>query len=231
MVQVTEPDVAQAGIPRIIHQIWFGGPMPPEFVRYGRELQALHPGWIFHYWGSGTGIPYGTSAAVRRLLDLAPGYFPHDALRFRADVLRLEVLRLHGGVYVDTDVEALRPLDGLLAMACGETQTAFAGYSPSRGPGGERLLTNAIMGATPRHPWIKRCLDELPESLRARRGKPLAQVAGPWHVTRCWHAEPAGVAVLEPPVLYPRTDEEREGAFTVHHWATGRDRRRRERAK
>ena len=43
-----------------------------------------------------------------------PAADPARNLAERADVLRYEILRRHGGVYVDVDVECLRPLDDLL---------------------------------------------------------------------------------------------------------------------
>lgn len=41
---------------------------------------------------------------------------------FASDVLRFDILKKHGGVYLDVDVELLKPLDNLL------DQTAFAGF-------------------------------------------------------------------------------------------------------
>jgi len=57
-----------------------------------------------------------------------------------SDLLRYEILRRHGGVYVDTDVECLRPIDELLTGV-----VAFAGFElPGR-------LGTAVMGAVPGH--------------------------------------------------------------------------------
>ena len=71
----------------------------------------------------------------------------------RSDILRLELVHRFGGVYVDTDVECLRPIDPLL-----EGVTFFV----------ERLnsgrLTHPIMGAVPEHPLLGRAIREMKPS-------------------------------------------------------------------
>ena len=64
-----------------------------------------------------------------------------------ADLIRLEALITHGGVYVDQDVEPLRPLDPLLYVP------AFAAWED------ERSVPNAVMGAVPDHPAMVACLE------------------------------------------------------------------------
>ena len=55
----------------------------------------------------------------------------------RSDIIRLEVLFRFGGVYVDTDVECLRPIDPLLR----EGADFFAAYMR---PG---TVNNAVIGS------------------------------------------------------------------------------------
>ena len=100
--------------------------MPDDFQRYGETWREHHPEWEMPLWTDDN------------LPELAhPGAFErgrHHAER--ADVLRYEVLRQFGGVYVDTDVECLRPIDPLL-----EGVQAFVAYQR---PG---EVCNAVMGA------------------------------------------------------------------------------------
>ncbi len=121
-------DARSAPIPRIVHRIWLGdAPMPPEYEAYGRSWAEHHPGWEHRLW-TDQDVPH------------PPGADNARNLSERSDLLRYEILRAHGGVYVDTDVECLRPIDDLLTGV-----TAFAAYEvPGR-------LCGAVVGSVPGH--------------------------------------------------------------------------------
>lgn len=65
---------------------------------------------------------------------------------FRADLIRLEALYLHGGIYLDSDVELFKTLDPLLNLE------VFAVSEAADEKNGHAM--NAIMGATPKNPII-----------------------------------------------------------------------------
>lgn len=194
-------------IPKIIHRIWVKGSglLPEEYAEAGEMWQEMHPDWEVRTW---TMPPF--RLRNQELWDGAPR---EDRMRWRADVLRLELLLNFGGLYVDMDVIPLRPLDALL-----DTRRAVAGYSPDTWKG-TKVITNAIMAAEPFHPWMMRCVDRLPASVEEYAGRFTAMVVGPHHVNRCLEADD-DVTVLEAPLLYPRTKRERLQAFTYHMWAT-----------
>src|SRR3990167_9191444 len=99
-------------IPRVLHQIWLGGPFPDEFARYRQLWLALHPGWEHHLWTDDTMIPLRNQALYDAAEQIAPG----SEQQFRADGARYEILAVYGGVYADTDMEPLRPIDELLGV-------------------------------------------------------------------------------------------------------------------
>lgn len=167
--------------------------MPPTFRSYGERWVDLHPGWELTDWSHPTAIR-GMRATSRHLIDSARHLCPRDWRRFQADVARLEVLWLHGGVYVDTDVQPRQPLDGWLAEYGIDTdglpyEVCVAGRSP-QSIRSQHPITNAVMIATPRHPFVGACLDRLPRDAHAPglRGRPLAQRIGPWMLTRVYEA-------------------------------------------
>ena len=99
-----------AVIPRILHQVWVGpDPMPQEYEGYRESWRRHHPGWEMHLWTEDS-LPddFVRPEAYERLRNPAE----------RSDIIRLEVLYRFGGVYVDTDIECLRPIDPLLGGAC-----------------------------------------------------------------------------------------------------------------
>jgi mannosyltransferase OCH1-like enzyme len=195
--------------PRLLHRIWIEGspPMPVPFIESGQAWADMNPGWTVRLWG-GPDFPMRNACLYRR----APA---GDAFRYRSDLLRLEILLRHGGVYVDADMQPLRPLDELLD---GAPNTAFAAHSPDRWKG-QRIISNAFLATVPNHPWMLRCVRKMPISVQAFRGTFTAMMTGPHHVNRC--LEPGDdVRVLEPSTVYPTTKAEAESAFAFHAWAT-----------
>jgi mannosyltransferase OCH1-like enzyme len=190
-------------IPRVIHHIWIGpDPIPDEHRRWIGSWKRLHPKWEHRLWTED---------------DL-----PNDPIRpeilerlrapvERADILRLEILYRHGGVYVDTDVECLRPVDDALAGH------DFVGVCLKPG-----RMTNTFIASVPAHPLLERALQEAkPLEVYWTLSAPsdaLKEVAGPPLLRRLVRDYP-DVELLEPPLFFPSTDEEREQALGVHHLA------------
>ena len=186
-------------IPRIIHSIWIGDdPLPDEHARLGETWRELHPEWEHRLW---TEEHVPAVPAADRARNVAE----------RADVLRYEILRRHGGVYVDVDVECLRPLDDLLTGV-----EVFAAYEvPGR-------LCNAVMGGVAGHPALDRLCHlvaqtvgrgHYPEAtatvLLTRAFEPLPEVtlfAAERFYPYLWDQSPADAEITD-------------GTYAVHHWA------------
>jgi len=136
------------------------------------------------------------------------GYCQDNAMQ--ADLVRLEALWDHGGVYLDADIELLHPLDSLLD---GEP---FAAWEDSR------QLCNAVIGAPPRHPAVAAALRYLEREVKL--GLP---PVGPRALTAAWHSRD-DVRLLPRESFYPygywekhRAGEDftqLDGCYGVHHW-------------
>ena len=90
-------------IPQIVHRIWIGESVT-EFDEYWSEWQALNSGWQFVDWNR------------EAILNEFPSYasiMPEDDPVRTSDVARVLILQKFGGLYVDADFKALRPLTGL----------------------------------------------------------------------------------------------------------------------
>ena len=121
-------------IPKLIHHVWPGqDPFRAEFHRFRRSFLDQHPDWSLRFWRDDLGPQ--ASAGVRAVLA-----DPRYSAVIKSDVVRYEVLRLYGGVYVDTDVECLRPFDDLLedAFFCGRES--------------QDVLCPSVLGCVPGHP-------------------------------------------------------------------------------
>jgi len=163
-------------IPRILHRVV---PEKPNATADGwwARFEELHPDWqlITHR----DPLDPKDWPLTRDHWDKAA-----NGAQF-ADMIRLEALYRWGGIYVDQDVEPLRRFEPLLYCS------AFAAWED------ERSIPNAVMGATPRHPAIKACLDEMLTRLPGDTWK-----AGPGVLTDLLPGRP-DVLLLPPGTFYP----------------------------
>jgi hypothetical protein len=126
-------------IPRIIHSCWFGrGDKPGKIVKCMRSWPKHLDGYMFIEWNEDNfdirSNPYVQQAYEAR------------KYAFVSDYVRLYALYHHGGIYMDTDVEVLQPLDRFLQ------HEAFSGFED------ERHVPTGLMASVKGHPWIAELL-------------------------------------------------------------------------
>ncbi len=95
-------------IPRIIHYCWFGGnPLPELAQRCMASWRKYFPGWEIREWNE-------ENFDVRAIEYTSQAY---DAKKyaFVSDYARFWILYRYGGIYFDTDVEVVRPFDGIVS--------------------------------------------------------------------------------------------------------------------
>jgi mannosyltransferase OCH1-like enzyme len=96
-----------AHIPKIIHQIWLGGPLPATYKRWQETWQKKHPDWHYKLWTDLdlVDFPFTDRSRFERALDI----------REKADILRYDILLHFGGLYVDIDFECLKSFEPIHA--------------------------------------------------------------------------------------------------------------------
>lgn len=211
-------------IPRILHRIWLRDEMPEAFAAFGERWRELHPDWLWQEWTDPSELEHLPGAQIRAR---AQEYFPDDWKRFEADVLRLELLWLHGGVYVDTDIEPHAAIDELFEEEPDVADMNELEVLMALSPQQVRQIhpvTNCFMAAIPFHPYIGELISELETALSRTPRRSLAQTIGPWHLTRTLRARPwRGVHVLHWSSLF---GERGEGSrWLTHHWNNAKRKR------
>jgi len=183
-------------IPRIFHQIWLGEE-PFPYTSERETWRRLHPDWEHRLWAEDN-LPgdLELAEAGNRLRQPAE----------RADILRLELLHRHGGVYLDADFECLKPIDPLL-----DGVTCFLGLLDSG------RVSNAVIGAVPGHPLLAKAMAEVRP--RSTYGPVDREGTGPLLLERVRRGID-GVALFEPNVFYATEREQAEYAFhlSVRSW-------------
>ena len=121
-------------IPPQIHYCWFGGAMNRKTKECLESWKRLCPAYEIICWNE-KNAPLQDNNYVRQA-------FEAKKWAFVSDYVRLAVLCDQGGIYLDTDVELLKPLDILLR------ERGVIGFESD-----ERIAT-CLMAAEPRHSFF-----------------------------------------------------------------------------
>lgn len=121
-------------IPKVIHYCWFGrNPLPPLAVKCIESWKKYCPDYEIKEWNEDNFnvniIPYTQEA------------YNAKKYAFVSDYARFWILYKHGGIYFDTDVEVIKPMDEFIArgpfMGCEKegNSTRVASVAPGLGLG------------------------------------------------------------------------------------------------
>lgn len=125
-------------IPKIIWFTWLQGlGEAPEVVR------ACHQSWVARNPGWKVVSLDEASAQAYASVDYSQGHFGSLTPQQKSDLLRLDLLSHHGGVWADATCYCAQPLDEWLPQQTGSGFFAFAA------PGRDRLLSSWFLAAEP----------------------------------------------------------------------------------
>ena len=127
-------------IPKIIHYCWFGGnPLPEDAKQCINSWKKYCPDYVIKEWNESNfdinSVPYVREAYEAR------------KFAFVTDYVRLYALYNEGGIYMDTDVEVIKPLDRFLV------HVAFSGFED------ETAVPTGIMASEKGGKWAKENLE------------------------------------------------------------------------
>ena len=129
-------------IPKKIHYCWFGrNPLPPLALKCIASWKEYCPDYEIKEWNEDN-FDLSINAYVREAYEARKW-------AFITDYVRLYALVNEGGIYMDTDVEVLKPLDDLLCY------DAVSGFE-------SETQIQTLRRNTANHPMVSRPLHRYP---------------------------------------------------------------------
>jgi len=209
----------QVRIPKIIHQVWLGSPVPEEYTWLQRTWIDHHKAWEYRLWTDTEAEEF-----MKAQDPLLYQYYT-DATNYgeKSDILKWLIIYTYGGLYTDIpDYECLHSLE--LLHHCYDFYTGVQPLDTSL-----VQLGAALFAAQPRHPILRHCIETLQQDHHYVQ---IVQKTGPIHFTRSFCAVApqldTPVVALPASYFYPRAYNQsfearkawlRPESFAVHHWA------------
>lgn len=139
-------------IPKKIHYCWFGrGEKPKLAQKCIASWRKYMPDYEIIEWNEDNfDVNYNAYTKM---------CYEEKKYAFLTDYLRLVIIEEQGGIYFDTDVEAVRSFDDLLE------NSAFAGFENDT-----HIATGLGFGAEPHNPVIQQMLKEYDQLLDGQHG-------------------------------------------------------------
>ena len=122
-------------IPKVVHYCWFGkNPLPASAQKCIASWRKYLPDYEIKEWNEDNFdvdiVPYTRQAYEAR------------KYAFVSDYARFWILYLHGGLYFDTDVEIIRPLNNIISAG------AFMGFE-NNGITNQKRIPDTGIGVNP----------------------------------------------------------------------------------
>ena len=174
--------------------------MPPECLRFIEENRRINPSYEVKIW---------TERNLRLDAPFVQRAYENKMWAFVSDYLRFQILYEEGGIYLDTDMQVLKPLDPLLDDA------GFSGLNRNND-----CIYCGIMGAQRKLPLMKAIVEEY--DALSEQDFPTS----PRMYTRVFkRTQPQGVRIYPASYFYPVDEGEipsepaLKEAYATHHWA------------
>lgn len=215
---------------KVIHRFWAGPKeMPEEYAEYGHQWALLNPGWTLRMWEESDIAEFPT---LSRIFD---DLYLRDAGRHgielyvqMADVMGYAIIEKFGGIYVNCDVQPIKPLPTL-------PEGAWASYENES----EWDVVNAVIGSPgPHNEFWYSLVAGLSNQYFANRLEEMVVSTGPRYLTKKALEHPRlihvfGVNVFNP-VHWSRVERGGDASsliaqglpeetIAVHHWGHRKD--------
>lgn len=190
--------------------------MPELYREFGRKWTELNPEWLLVDWD------YSMMPPLRNQWhfdNVGTGWNPNPGAAkensitqvAQADIAAYELLYLYGGLYVNCDMEPLRPIPLSLL---GNPVTLASEIDPW-------LISNAWMMAAPAQPLFATVIESIPENIE-KETRTIDWKTGPKLLTRIVQEQFPNTPVLPARYCNPWTPQVPNGpdedSICQHHW-------------
>lgn len=206
-------------IPKIIHHIWLGSPLPEEYRVLIETWRTMHPDWVHMLW---------TDESIKNiklynqdLFDLVNNYGQ------KSDILRYEILYNIGGLYLDIDFRCLKPHD--IFHHCYDFYIGICNT-------GTVDLGIGLIGARPGHPILKQVITSMRPTKRITSYDDILKMTGNVHFMKSFMAiaptyDQGKIITFPCSFFYPTPNSERfktqeemdvwiqPESFATHYWS------------
>jgi mannosyltransferase OCH1-like enzyme len=179
-------------IPKIIHQIWLGSPVPENIIKFAQTIKDSNPDYKYIMWTDETVANYNFK---NKSLFLENKNFGQ-----KSDILRYAILEEIGGIYLDTDFVGVKSFDSLLHL------DFFVGVSYDKEP----TVYNGLIGAAPNNKIIQES-NNISE-IRNNDNMDVIITTGPWFLTKkifSNYKDAGEICVLPLSYFYPFPNDEK----------------------
>lgn len=225
---------------QIVHRFWGGpSPIPDNYAEFGIQWEELNPGWKHILWTEETILEQGV---INKDVwdDLA---IPAEGHRIdeialatqRADVIGYELVYKYGGLYVNTDIQPVRPLSVLF-----DNYPEALEYAAAPMEDAEFVVNAALWAPQPGMLFWQQCVEYLP--LRYNnypRTAFMNERTGPHLLTQMHHSLPGTLLTLSKdtfnPIHWRDVEYGQDAKFywadlpmdtvAVHHWGHRKNQR------
>lgn len=154
-------------IPKIIHLIWLGGPLPDKFISLRDKIVSVNSDYEVIEWNdNNVNFPLINYELFNSCTNLGA----------KSDILRFEILYKFGGIYLDYDFLQVKKFDELLDL------DFFAGTGESE----PHEVWNSIVGCTKENKIALKFLDGLKsitEPIKKWETSRVMYETGPYYLT------------------------------------------------
>jgi mannosyltransferase OCH1-like enzyme len=136
-------------IPKIIHSIWLGNAsLSKNYLYYFETWRKFHPDWQIKLWNEKEILKENFSN-----IDL---YLLAESYQEKSDIIRYEILRKYGGLFIDSDIECFANFDNL------HHKYDFYGYMETPAINKYRVnILNGMFASIPNHPILSATLAKI----------------------------------------------------------------------
>lgn len=145
-------------IPKVIHYCWFGKkPLPESALRCISSWKKHCPEYVIKRWDE-------SNFSIKKAPTYVKQAYKMKKWAFVTDYVRLWIVYNYGGVYLDTDVELIKPLDSLLIYDAffgfqdllGNNKKIYIATGLGFGSVEKHLLVNKLMRSYDKLVFIKK---------------------------------------------------------------------------